>query len=267
MKGLILVLDRFLYFLDSKFSILTVKLPGRVEKTIKKNNNEKHQRPGEDNGNWSGIRRERWMSPIRFISFPAAQTFPFAHSNWQNEIPVRLSFLSTTPGNHSSTAPHSPPIPQSAASSWQGMKQKVCFVFVQRSPPAPEHPFNLRSLKSPQGRAHFNFPFCSHHHLSCLCSLSPSASLARPAYLNNSSEVQPSPRIIISISLPAYWLATHSRGVSQTSISFKRNFLDSSTLGVKQAPFKKRLWIIQIEWRERRQSLGGSVNPDDIGFS
>lgn len=38
MKALIPVFDRFLYFLDSKFTIkiLAAKRPGRAEKTIKK---------------------------------------------------------------------------------------------------------------------------------------------------------------------------------------------------------------------------------------
>lgn len=175
------------------------------------------------------------ISPIRFISFPAALTFPFAHSNWQNKIPVRLSSLSSTPGNHSSTAPYTlyaPPLlgSSSAASSWRGRehKQSVC----RSAEESEEYACRWASLQSGVTCTnHLREGHTSTFHFLPItttslasCSLPP-LMLALPAYLNNSSEVQPSPGIIISISPPGNWLATHSQGVSQSSISFRHNFL------------------------------------------
>lgn len=196
------------------------------------------------------------ISPIRFISFPAALTFPFAHSNWQNKIPVLGSHPSaprrviTPPLRHTLPPPQPfcssiPPSLKSAASSWRSKKHKQSVRLLSEE--CVCHRVCLRSgvtcINHLRGRAHFNFSFSSHHYLSglphALSTSLVSPFLALPAYPNNSFPVQPSPRIIISISLPDYWPATHSQGVSQPSISFRRNFLTPSTLGVKRALFKR----------------------------
>lgn len=107
MKALIPVLDQFLYFLDSKFTIkllTTNSKAGRWKQS--KNNNEKHQHPEKTMAIDQTFGERGGISLIRFISFPAALTFPFAHSNWQNKIPVQLSSLSSTWCNHSYTAPY-----------------------------------------------------------------------------------------------------------------------------------------------------------------
>lgn len=235
MKTLIPALDRFLYFPDSKFTIklLTTESHARKRKQSKNNNTKKQQQPKKKDqhpqktmaidqafGERGGI------SPIRFISFPAALTFPFAHSNWQNKIPVWLSSLSSAPGNHSSAAPYiqTPPNPplfchlSSAASSWQHIKHKhnACPLFWLKF---KEEACRWASLQSEvtcanhlgEGRiSAFHFPPIT---TSCF-SLPLCTSLALPAYLNNSSEVQPSRGITISVSLPGYRLAAHTESPS-----------------------------------------------------
>lgn len=170
------------------------------------------------------------ISPIRFISFPAALTFPFAHSNWQNKIPVWLSSLSSALGNHSSTAPYSlipsvphPFIPWSAASSWQSMKHKQN---VQLLPEGSEEcacrGASLKTgghlYKSPQGREHFNFSSSSPSPpLSSLAlSPSPARSSCIPKQLLQSAAIPENHHQ----HLPASLLTGHTLAESLSAIHF-----------------------------------------------
>lgn len=193
------------------------------------------------------------ISPIRFISFPAALTFPFAHSNWQNKIPARLSFLSSTPGNHSSAAAYTlTPLCSSTPPSHReqphhvgvGNINRAHAFFAEESKECACHRASLQSRVTCTNHLREGHT-STFHFLPITTSRVPRSHSPRlppltlPAYLNNSSEVQPSPRIIISISLPGYWPATQLQGVSQPSVLFRGNFFDSSTSGVKRALFKR----------------------------
>lgn len=232
MKTLIPRSDRFLYFLDSKFTIrlLTANSHAGQRKQSKNtnNNNSKQQRPEKTMAIDQAFGERGGIPPIRFISFLAALTFPFAHSNWQNKIPVWLSSLSSTPGNHSSATPYTPPLPHTCS-----LIMTVYKTSTQRLPFRQEFKEQACRWASLQSEVtctnHLREGHISAFHFlpittSCL-SLSLCASLAPPAYLNNSSKVQPSPGITISISLPGHWLAARAQGVSQPSISFRHNFL------------------------------------------
>lgn len=119
--------DRFLYFLNSKFTIKPLTTDSQARWGKQSKNNEKHGRLGKTMAIDQAFGGRGGISPIRFISFPAALTFPFAQSNWQNKILVRLSSLSSTTGNHSYMAPLTPSV-SSEDSSWQRIeyKQNTC---------------------------------------------------------------------------------------------------------------------------------------------
>lgn len=290
MKTLIPALDRFLYFLDSKFTIklLTTESHARKRKQSKNNTTKKQQQPKKKDqhpqktmaidqafGERGGI------SPIRFISFPAALTFPFAHSNWQNKIPVWLSSLSSAPGNHSSAAPYIQPPPNpplfchlsSAASSWQHIKHKhnACpFFWLEFKEEACHWAIWGHLRKSPRGRAHFSFSFSSHHHLLFLapsvrlpCSACIPKQLLRsaafswnhhqrlPARLSTGSAHRESLSHLFHLDA-TFWIH-HMRG--QTA-SFQ-NRLRTEVNYTNWVAGGKGAWL----------SLDSSVNPDDLGFS
>lgn len=81
MKALILVPDQFLYFLDSKFTIkiLAANTAGPGEKKTQSNRGEKS--PEETMAIDQKFGERGGISGIRFISFLATLTFPFAHFN------------------------------------------------------------------------------------------------------------------------------------------------------------------------------------------
>lgn len=168
------------------------------------------------------------MSPIRFISFPAALTFPFEHSNWQKKkIPSLVPQLHV--GNHFSSASHSPPSvpPTLRVQPHHDEEGKMSrrHGILQGS----QYAWNRASLqRGVTCTNQLREGHTSTYHFLRITTTSLVSALptpALPAYLNNSSEVQPSLRILISISPQAYWPVTRLQGVSQSSISFRRNFL------------------------------------------
>lgn len=145
------------------------------------------------------------VSPIRFISFPVALTFPFEHSNWQKK-----NQLSLVPqihvGNHFSSASHSTPLVPSSLkvqphhdkegkmSSSHGILLGSQYAWKRAS--LKRGVTFTNQLREGHTSAYHFLPIPATSLVSALPTPAP------PAYLNNSSEVQPSLRILISIRKP-----------------------------------------------------------------